>query len=280
VNRGRLYKPHFVFRPRQLVRRLAPLRDDVELPWGTTINVNPKEMVGSGIARTGIWELPVSETVVRLLRRGDTAVDVGANVGYFTQLMARCVGPDGKVLALEPHPVIAKRLRRNTLDPAEIVEAAASSRPGSARLAMPDGFDANQGTARLGGRGIEVRTVRLDDLVDAAAVVKLDCEGHELEALEGAERLLARGAVRNILFEEHATPPTPVTERLAGHGYTIFRLDESLLGPVLDGGRRHETRWDAPNYIASIEPETVRRRLRARGWRVLSATYWRRFGGG
>ena len=49
----------------------------------------------------------------RLLRPGDTAIDIGANLGYYTRPMSRIVGPEGRVYAVEPVPVICEVLRRN-----------------------------------------------------------------------------------------------------------------------------------------------------------------------
>src|SRR4051812_45060416 len=90
-----LNKPHYVFRPTQLGRRFAGVfrrrtsgPQVVRLPWGLDLNVLPDEAIGASIARTGVFELHVSETIWRLLDRGELAVDVGANIGYMTSLMA------------------------------------------------------------------------------------------------------------------------------------------------------------------------------------------------
>ena len=116
---GSLGKPEYVFRPSQIIRRLqrefqiARESEEVVLPWGLPIRVFPNETIGSCIWRTGVHDLVASEALWRLLDPGETAVDIGANIGYMTGLMARRAGPRGRVIALEPHPDIFAELQRN-----------------------------------------------------------------------------------------------------------------------------------------------------------------------
>lgn len=49
----------------------------------------------------------------RLVRRNDTAIDIGANLGYYSRTLSRIVGPGGRVLAVEPMPPVLEVLRRN-----------------------------------------------------------------------------------------------------------------------------------------------------------------------
>jgi FkbM family methyltransferase len=252
-----LNKPHYAFRPSQAVRRFRG-SNRVVLPWGE-MEVDPTDAVGGGIARMGVWELAVSEVVTRLLRPGDTALDVGANIGYFSLLMKAC---GARVTAYEPHPRIAEQLRRN-VPGVDVIEAAVSDREGRGWLVEPEA--ANAGTGHLGEEGIPVRLTRIDR---EAAVMKIDCEGHELPALGGMT-----GTPRHILFEEHDRPPTPVTELLAERGYMIFRVDESFLGPVLANPQSTPPkRFDAPNYLATLDD--VRHLIEPRGWRCLSRRHW------
>jgi hypothetical protein len=59
----------------------------------------------------GFWEMWITAAMARFVRRGTTVVDVGANVGYYTLLLADAVGPQGRVVAFEPNPPIAEKLR-------------------------------------------------------------------------------------------------------------------------------------------------------------------------
>lgn len=150
--------------------------------------------------------MPLTETLWRLTDRGEAAADVGANVSQMTAALSACVGLDGVVCAIEAHPDIFDELRHNAArwgaaTRFRLVHAAASNAAGRVLLEMPAGFCANRGLARVTASAtptasaLEVQALTLDDLYQGErppSVVKLDVEGHELAALEGARGLLAR----------------------------------------------------------------------------------------
>ena len=111
-----LLNPHpaYVWRPSQIGRRLAAGAPGghrtVVLPWGVEIEVDTGESVGSGIARLGVHEAAVTEAMWRLADPTDLALDVGANIGYFTSLLASRVD---RVVAFEAHPLLAERQKFN-----------------------------------------------------------------------------------------------------------------------------------------------------------------------
>src|SRR5262249_15069120 len=115
----RLNKPEYFFRPSQLLRRLHQVvrsiggSHEVNFPWGAHISIDPREEIGRAILRKGLYDLIVSETLWRLVEPGDLAVDVGANIGAMTSLMARRCGPNGMVASFEPHPRNFRALERN-----------------------------------------------------------------------------------------------------------------------------------------------------------------------
>lgn len=260
-------KPHYVFRPQQLLQRLRT-GGLARTPWGE-IRV-ADDVLGRGIARTGVHELAVSEVIWRLVEPGELAVDVGANVGYFTGLLARrgC-----EVVALEPNPLVLGILEENLARwarPVELLPRAASDHTGTAMLQLPAGFDENRGTASLEGRGeraYEVQTVRLEEVLGQRpiALLKIDVEGHEPAVLDGAP--LER--VRDVIFEEHAELPTPVSERLRAAGFEIRGIEESFLGPRLVDETPQG--WDAPTYLATRRLVEAERLIAPRGWRTLRA---------
>ena len=61
----------------------------------------------------GFWEMPTTEAIVNLVEPGMVAADVGANVGYFTMMLADLVGPGGHVYAFEPNPAMSERIARS-----------------------------------------------------------------------------------------------------------------------------------------------------------------------
>jgi FkbM family methyltransferase len=174
----------------------------------------------------GTYEREQTELFATHVRPGATVLDVGAHVGYYTLLAARLAGTDGRVLAFEPEPGNAERLRRhvalNRLGQVEVVEAAVAARPGAASFARGTG----SGTGRLMARGdSEVRTVAIDDEVAARgirpAVIKIDVEGAERIVLEGADRTLRTARPVLFLSTHGPLPHTECTVILERLGYTL-----------------------------------------------------------
>ncbi|WP_168220968.1 FkbM family methyltransferase [Actinomadura sp. WMMA1423] len=140
---------------------------------------------------------------MEVARPGSLAIDVGASVGNYAMALSKAVGRGGHVIALEANPEVFQELVRSTwssrISPFNL---AASSRSGRARMYVPmdrsgrsleqlGSLESRQGPSR----GVDIRCVRLDDIVGDArpvSVLKIDVEGHELEVLRGATDLLAR----------------------------------------------------------------------------------------
>jgi FkbM family methyltransferase len=296
-----LNKPYYLLRPSQAIRRLRRGGSrptgaaTVTLPWGGALEVFPQDAVGASIWRTGVFELVVSETVARLLDPGELAVDAGANIGYMTRLMTSRVGDGGRVVAYEPHPDLHRVLSENVQRAPEggevvVVAAALSERAGEGELIVGSQFERNMGTASLAPNGgtatdkvVRVPVERLDDRIpdgSRVGLLKLDVEGHELQVLQGARRTLSQRRIRDIVFEENGELPSPVTRLLEAAGYVLFGLDQRLLGPRLVGAEESRARplWEAPTYLATLDVERARRRMRPRGWTVLRSARSRRSG--
>lgn len=276
----RLSKPHYVFRPSQLVRRARLGREPeplVRTPWGAELRVARADALGAGIARTGVHELAVSEVIWRLAGGDELAIDVGANIGYFTTLLAARAR---HVVALEPNPQLERLLREN-IERCALAERvvldtrAASSSAGSATLHIPADYAQNYGLASLehaaGSVSHTIQTARLDEVIDGrrVGVLKLDVEGHELAALDGARDSLAAGLIRDIVFEEHLPLPSPVSELLESHGFEISGIEERLTGPRLLEAERAPRGWHAPTYLATRARERTADLTASRGWHCL-----------
>src|SRR6059058_5875426 len=116
-----LNKPQYVFQPTRCLHRILRHRSrqqgsgwgETVLPWGLPLTFHTGEYIGSEIAKLGLYDLCVSETLYRLLDPGELAVDAGANIGQMTSLLAARAGAAGRVLAFEPHPDVFKELSVN-----------------------------------------------------------------------------------------------------------------------------------------------------------------------
>lgn len=151
----------------------------------------------------GSYEPEQTALFVRHVRPGDTFLDVGAHVGFYTLLGARLVGPDGHVRAFEPDPTNAHHLREhvriNRLPNVHVEEAAVAASEGTAHF----GGGSGSGTGRLTGTGeVAVRTVALDAVCARhglePSAIKIDVEGAEVHVIEGGTEMIRRA--RPVIF--------------------------------------------------------------------------------
>lgn len=182
--------------------------------------------------RTSAGFLPVTHTGERLVaERILTAIgtpgpavifDCGANAGAYTDMVLAESARAGVPVTLhlfEPSSHSCEQLRAKFASrgaAVEVHEAAVSNTsgmasiyfawPGAGGTSLSDQTSHIQGTSSLGQHSEEVRTIALDDFCDERGIagidlLKMDIEGAELRALEGATRLIARGAIRGVQFE-------------------------------------------------------------------------------
>jgi FkbM family methyltransferase len=108
----------------------------VESEYGTKFVAGPGSFRLNSVLRSrGVWEPVLSEFILRHVQEGSVCVDAGANIGYFSLLLAQRVGSSGKVIAIEAAPGTVRRLRANlALNGAtgivDVVEAACASQKG------------------------------------------------------------------------------------------------------------------------------------------------------
>ncbi len=187
--------------------------------------------------------LHIHRLIDAMVGRGDTVVDVGANIGYNAVYAAMRVGRSGRVVAVEPTPDNLRVLERNLAaagaSNVAVVRAAAGRERGPRALYVRGETSAvnslfEQSCYARVTEVLEVPVERLDDLVeDAPRLVKIDVEGAELDVLEGMPRLL--GAPRLALVVEWH----PALQSMAGYA-----------------------------------PDALPRWLLERGWRLHSASHW------
>jgi FkbM family methyltransferase len=191
-------------------------------------------------------ELPF---VGRWLDRDRVAVDVGANVGVYADILTR---GSSRVIAFEPNRACVEHLRRLALPRVEIVEAAVSDAAGEAQLRVPRlGGGANAALGSIAAanaldsadtvESYAVPTVTLDDALDArlgpgerVGFVKIDVEGHEAAVLVGAHRLVERDRPVVLVETEarHGGEPERVFALLEQAGYRGFCVVGDGLAPI------------------------------------------------
>lgn len=162
----------------------------------------------------GLYELSTARLIKRLLGPGDHFVDGGANIGYFTMIAAKRVGPTGRVDAFEPQPDnharLLTNLRRNGLaDAVNVHNLALLDRSDSIEIHSSREQGINHGSASIfveeGSQtyASKVKGERMDQVLAGTQprLIKLDIEGAETLAVEGMKGLL-----------DHPKPPTVIAE--------------------------------------------------------------------
>jgi FkbM family methyltransferase len=162
----------------------------------------------------GYWEAWLSQFMARIVKPGWTVVDVGANYGYYTLLLADLVGPDGRVVAIEPNPEAAELLGRSVFlngfgARTSIREVAAGAADGgTAKLLVPRRMTGGAAIVEVASLSLpdivqhDVPLRSLDSLLESEArldFLKIDVEGSEERIVAGMERLLARGRPPMVL---------------------------------------------------------------------------------
>ncbi len=145
-------------------------------------------------------DLPVYSA---MLKPGDAAIDVGANLGWTTVLMASITGPSGRIFSFEPSPRTFRKLLR-TIDANGLsgcvtpLNMGCGSSPATLTLNRISGSSGNDTLTHdvSGAQSESVQVVRLDDVTQLRerriALIKIDTEGYEPFVLDGARELIAR----------------------------------------------------------------------------------------
>lgn len=161
---------------------------------------------------------------------GDWVLDIGANVGHYTERLADLVGLEGRVIAIEPVSSTFELLAANLSGRSNVtlLNVAASSTIRSVEMSVPDyraGLK-NFYRAKLGPEAstFSVLSIPVDALnLPRVSLIKLDVEGHELEALEGMRGIIEKYKPRLIVEGRSAE----VADWLSGFGYEYCEREGS-----------------------------------------------------
>ena len=183
--------------------------------FGRRIMIDTRNIQNYSIITHGVYEKGVAWAIEKYLKPNNTMIDVGANIGFFTLLGNHLVGPKGRVYSLEPNPDIFELMKSsvhiNAFRPRSVrLNMAAFNESGTLELTWSA---AKHGGGRLrtsekikqDEKSAKVQTEPLDKLVKAedlpVDLIKIDTEGSELYALQGAREILEKSPNCVIITE-------------------------------------------------------------------------------
>lgn len=203
----------------------------------------PWEFIGSRLFFYGVWEPSITSFVRQLDLDGKVAIDIGANIGYYSLLLSARVGPRGRVVAVEPSPTIRKELEENIrLNDCRNIQVVAC---GISNVnTMKDFYldnTGNSGKSRFAGDdctdGVlegQIQLRRLIDVVSQAdlqrtGLIKVDVEGMEAEVLGHLVEIAGHLPNDVVILSEirvagEGDPILDLVGRLRAQGFVMYSL--------------------------------------------------------
>jgi FkbM family methyltransferase len=163
------------------------------------------------LAADGYWEIWNTRVMTQAIEPGMICIDAGANIGYFTVLMADLAGPDGRVIAAEPVPETRRFLQKNIAingydGMTEVLPAAFGAQKGEVSLYIPPGEPKNALICDLPPAPhwecVKAEVKPIDDLdLPRVDFVKIDVEGAEMLVWQGMQKTIDRSPRMTIMME-------------------------------------------------------------------------------
>ncbi len=193
---------------------------------------------------TGVYEPLETEVMRREVKAGSVVLDLGANIGYYTLIMAKMVGKKGKIFAFEPEPNNFDLLKRNVLvngyRNVQLVQKAVSNITGNANLYLSE---SDKGDNRIYDSKdcrshVEIQVTRLDDYFEnyseKISLIKIDTQGAEPGVIDGMSLLLKKNPNVKIITEfwplglkKFGVNPEEYLRLLTVLGFKLFNIDEA-----------------------------------------------------
>lgn len=180
------------------------LKSDTADVWAGKMFLHPND--GLRLSIRGTHNEEEAMMVRNNIKKDEIVVDLGAHIGYYTLMMAKLVGQNGKVFAFEPEPrnleLLHKNIEVNSYKNIEVIPKAVSDIDGVCTLFVgQESFGANKifkpkKTDTQKFDEIKTKTIRLDDyfkeigFLKKISFIKMDIEGSEVRALQGMKNIL------------------------------------------------------------------------------------------
>ncbi len=224
-------------------------------PFGLRVRGRPEDCIERHIFRDGCHDRALTRFVLThvRLKRGDVAIDIGANLGWFSLLLARLAEPQADVIACEPDQenfdLLRENLKMNGAEWVIALRVALGESSGSVQLHRYKSSNSGRHSVlQLGAstdNGVTVPLTTIEQLWARYELgdrrlrfLKIDVEGYEAFVLRGAgSRLLQRCEILSIEYSPDAMrtagiDPTTVIDQLTASGLTLLIWSEFMLRPI------------------------------------------------
>ena len=241
---GSLGKPWLAGRLLNEQLRQHPLAATARTLDGAVFPVVTSDVIQRYLYLFGVWEPHLTSFISRRLTPGDTFIDVGANIGYYSVLASRTVGAAGQVVAVEASPDFHQTLTANALANecrnVRAVNSAVSDTRGRLTFYLERSTNLGGTTAvrpHIIESSFETDAAPLPQLLTEAVLttarlIKIDVEGGEAAAVRGLAPVLHRLRpdaelvieVTPRLLAKQGQTPDSVLGPLREHGFHVYRL--------------------------------------------------------
>lgn len=229
------------------------------------------------VGRFSETDEPDLKVVKHLVKSGDTVVDVGANVGWYTNYLSKLVGEGGKVISLEPIPetyaLLSTCVKAHRLANVELVNVGASEEDGMAVMEVPpyesggDNYymahiiDRAQASSTMPQREVRLRSLDslLGEKAQKVAFIKCDVEGHELPLIKGAQKLVEMAKAAWLIEVSRSSNPDlegsnswHIFSRFSSHGYSPWWLEGTVLRKRKKGDKTLNYFFLSPAHVSEL----------------------------
>jgi FkbM family methyltransferase len=251
----------------KIEKRLRRFRT-METVFGARMTCDARDYIQYRILHFGLWEPNITQLFLNHVQKGETVVDIGANVGYYSLLASQLTGDSGTVVSIEASPTIAARLRhnlnQNDCRNVRVANVAVSDRPGMASIY--DGPVANTGMTTTVARpgwtvsgqidALPLDEILSDDELKRVTFIKIDVEGAERPVLQRIlDRLDRYPRLSHLVVEAmvHEAPDAwhALFARMRRNGFSASAVqNQQEFGIYMH--------WNGPEPLAPLDrlPET------------------------
>jgi FkbM family methyltransferase len=243
-----------------------------------------------------VWEPVETALLCKLLSAGETVIDIGAHIGYFTVLFSCLVGEQGSVISFEPeadnYSLLQANVSINGLDNVIIENQALSNRSGVAPLYLSSDHKGDHRLAPTAARDVQkVTLIALDQYLAKGLqqihFIKSDTQGHELEVLQGMTQVIERNkdhlccllefspgllaaanpeGISNFIdfFDSYQTEIYWISEKIGTHELVL--MDKAALHDVARSMLKHESLDHSCNILVFFSSKARIKYFSKLGW--------------